>query len=45
VLSAAFSIVLAPLSLAATALRLPSMVPGSFVSYAAKWRHRWDPRA
>ena len=35
------SIALAPLSLGATAVRLPSMVPGSFVAYARGWRRRW----
>ena len=39
----AVSIALAPLSLAATAVRIPSMVPGSFVAYARSWRRRWTP--
>ena len=38
---AAASIALAPLSLAATAVRIPRMVPGSFVAYTRGWRRRW----
>lgn len=45
VAAAAVSIALAPVSLAATAVRIPSMVPGSFVSYALSWRRRWSARA
>jgi hypothetical protein len=45
VVAAAVSIALAPLSLAATAVRIPRMVPGSFVAYALGWRRRWNARA
>jgi Sulfotransferase family len=38
------SILTAPLSLAATAVRIPSMVPGSFVGYARRWLRRWSPQ-
>ena len=44
IVAAAVSIALAPLSLAATAVRIPSMVPGSFVAYALSWRRRWNVR-
>ena len=43
IVATAVSIALAPLSLAATAVRIPSMVPGSFVAYARSWRRRWTP--
>jgi hypothetical protein len=45
VVATAVSIALAPLSVAATAVRVPSMVPGSFVSYVLGWRKRWNARA
>lgn len=45
VVATAVSIALAPLSVAATAVRIPSMVPGSFVSYMLGWRKRWNARA
>ncbi len=40
--AAAVSIATAPLSLAATAVRIPTMMPGSFVGYARRWRRRWS---
>lgn len=40
----AVSIAIAPLSLAATAVRIPRMVPGSFVNYALSWRRRWGAK-
>jgi Sulfotransferase family len=46
VAAAAVSIALAPVSLALTAVRIPSMVPGSFLGYARGWRRRWSaPRS
>jgi Sulfotransferase family len=45
VVATAVSIALAPLSVAATAVRIPSMVPGSFVSYVQSWRRRWNAGA
>jgi hypothetical protein len=41
VLTTAVSVVTAPLSLAATAVRIPSMVPGPFVGYLRRWHQRW----
>ena len=41
VLTAAVSIVTAPLSLAATAVRIPRMMPGPFVGYLRRWNKRW----
>jgi Sulfotransferase family len=45
VVATTVSVALAPLSVAATAVRLPSMVPGSFVSYLQGWRRRWHAGA
>jgi hypothetical protein len=41
--AAALSLVTAPLSVAATAVRVPAFVPGSVVSYVRRWRLRWAP--
>jgi Sulfotransferase family len=41
ILTTAISIVTAPLSLAATAVRIPSMVSGPFVGYLRRWHQRW----
>jgi hypothetical protein len=41
ILTTAVSVVTAPLSLAATAVRIPSMVSGPFVGYLRRWHQRW----
>jgi hypothetical protein len=41
ILTTAVSVVTAPLSLAATAVRIPSMVSGPFIGYLRRWRQRW----
>jgi hypothetical protein len=39
--SAALSLLTAPASVAATAARIPALVPGSPLSYVRRWRLRW----
>jgi hypothetical protein len=41
ILATAVSVVTAPLSLAATAVRIPSMVSGPLVGYLRRWHQRW----
>jgi hypothetical protein len=41
ILTTAVSVVTAPLSLAATAIRIPSMVSGGLVGYLRRWHERW----
>jgi Sulfotransferase family len=37
----AVSVLTAPLSIAATAVRIPRMVPGPFMGYLRRWHQRW----
>ncbi len=41
ILTTAVSVLTAPLSLVATAVRIPSMVSGPLVGYLGRWRRRW----